>query len=455
MFDFRPAISSALRDLLNSGDATIEEVLLEESCKRAFNSNDSALVSFISNHASEVLETAIFSENPKLASKALALFSKDNNVLVLQVIENKNLENIAKEVFTETPDSKAVSRFAAITQLACLQEPRNCLENCPYIFDFIPFCGYKLVLGMFEEFFTDEESGVAVQSSIQELSQKIKERILGENTFTEDVNDENAIRVAGYFKLLSLAKDSDIFKEAIRTKEMIDAISREFPVRNISVLDAQWTTVSQLVNAENVAALTGKVESLIIPLLSYVDEEKYFHQYQVSILNVLLVIAQADEQVRKRLIEINFHIALYDIISHFPHHTLAHIAVSNFIFHSTKMVEFEKLILTRMLPFCEDIMNNENAPVELRAFVWDLITKFKKAIDEGVMSDSFKETFAAFDDAAMSKIISMNEICESEYGGKLPEKNDYANEEDGLGNLSPEQIMQLLKFLTGGGGMRR
>ena len=81
------------------------------------------------------------------------------------------------------------------------------------------------------------------------MFRKIKERILGKNAF----------RVASYFKLLSFAKDSDILKEAIRTKEMIDAISKEFPVRKLSVLDAQWTAVSQLVNAGDVAALTGKL----------------------------------------------------------------------------------------------------------------------------------------------------------------------------------------------------
>ena len=456
MFDFRPALSASLREALNRYDTTVQEVVCDESCLRGFNSNDPALVSFLTDRVSDVLDMALFSDNPKYSAKALALFTKENDALIRAAIEENLLAATSASVFTAKPEYPIVSRFAYITQLVCLQEPTNCINNCSYLYDFLPFCGYRLVLGMFEELFQDQEKTETIQMQLHELVDKLKVNIMDKNlTFTDDINDENAVKMAGYYQLISVIKDAELFKDSLRNADTLLILARQFDVLNITVLDSQWKTLSELVTPENANALQSIVQSTLIPLLSRVDNPTFLHQYQVSLLYVILAVAQANEQIRKYLIDLNFHVELREIVAQFPHHTLAHMAVSNFILQSAKMVEFECLILSVMLPFCENILSQETPIIELRAFVWDLLVKIKKAIENNEVSDKFKETFAAFDEECNKKLDELTQISESEYGGKLPETNDTIGEEDGLNNLSPEQIMQLLKFLTSSSGMRR
>ena len=455
MFEFRPAVSAALRDLLDRYDAPVQEVIADESCLRGFNAHDSGLVSFLTEHASQVLDLALYSENPKLSSKALALFSKDNDAMVQAIIEENLLPAAADLVFSSQPDYPIVSRFASITQLVCFQEPTNLMANCPYIYQFLPFSGFRLVLGMFEELFQDQEKTEMIQNQLKDLIGQIKTLISNtEKTFTADINDANAVMFSGLFKLVSVIKDLEFYKTELRSPEFLTILARTFPTKNITVLDAQWEAVANLVNPENANALEPIFKSTIIPLLSE-GNTTFFHQYQASLLNVILVIAQTNEQIRKYLLELNFQVELHDIVAHFPHHTLAHLAVTNFIVQSAKMEEFETLILSEMLPFCEQVMSRELPPIELKAFVWDLFNKFKKACEAGELSDKFKEAFAAFDEDCTAKLNEMTKISEQEYGGQLPEPMDNSADDEGISSLSPEQIMQLLKFLTSNSGLRR
>ena len=454
MFDFRPAVSEQLRDILDKPDATVPEVLAEDSCLRGFNQNDSALISFLTDRISDVLDTALYSEDPKMSSKALALFSKDNDVLVREVIENNLLRAASSLVFSPQTDYAIISRFAYVTQLVCLQEPANCLNNCPYIYQFLNYCGYRLVLGMFEELFQDPEKSDAIQSQLNQFVSKLKQLVCEDSkTFSENVDDPNAVTVSGYFKLVSVIKDAPFYKVELRDPETIAAMARSYQTKNITVLDAQWAAVSDIITVENATALIPLFQTTIIPTFLESDPQ-YFHQYQASLLNVILVIAQSSEEIRKVLIDLNFHVVLRDIIQQFPHHTLAHMAVSNFILQSVKMEEFETLILSVIIPFAEEQMVKEQPPIELRAFIWDLFRKFEEAIANGEMSEKFKETFGAFDQQCGAKLAELTEISKKEYGGALPEVAETSPDEDTLSALTPDQIMQLLKFLSNG-PMRR
>ena len=450
MFDFRPAVSEQLRDILDKPDATVHEVISEDSCVRGFNANDSALISFLTDRVSDVLDTALYSETPKISSRALSLFSKDNDVLVREVIENNLLNAAASLVFSPQSDYSIISRFAYVTQLVCLQEPANCLNNCPYIYQFLNYCGYRLVLGMFEELFQDQEKSEVIQSQLNQLVSQLKERVADDSkTFKENVDDPNAVTVSGYFKLISVIKDAPFYKMELRDPETIAIFARSYPTKNITVLDAQWQAISDIITTENAPALVPIFQETIMSHFAQADSP-YFHQYQASLLNVILVIAQSSEQIRKTLIDLNFHVGLRDIVQHYPHHTLAHMAVSNFIVQCAKMTEFETLILSVMIPFSEEEMRKEQPPIELRAFIWDMFNKFEKAIKNGEMSDKFKETFGAFDEQCAAKLAELTEISEKEYGGALPEVSESSPEDDTLSALTPEQIMQLLKFLSNG-----
>lgn len=432
-------ISDNLKELLNNRDSSLQDILLDDSCLTAFKYNCNELVWYLVDRSEEVLNLAIYSTNPKIAFRANQLLSKEYHALIDDIIEKQIFVPTIEMYLKDKPTLPVMCKIANLTAI-CYEFAQNQF-NCDFLINFIPYVSHRMILSLFETILEQVREPASISSLVDKTLQLISEF---NEPFTSDMSDENAVQLAGLYKLCSLFRSKPILVEIVKKPENIKLLIRQFETVNVTVYDAEWECIDYYITSDNVEDVEPFFVSNILPLMSKSDPG-LLHQYQVKLLHVTLTLAKYSENIRKILVEINFHVALHDIVALHPHHTLAHLAVTEFIIQASKMTEFEALILTQMLPFCEQILSNPNSFIELRAFAWDLICQFREWNKNDDSTNSFKESLAAFDETSSKKVDELSAIANAEYGGPLPEPS--ASADNFLENLSQQQIIQLLKLL--------
>lgn len=435
-------MSSSFRDLLNNPNTSLQDVLLDDCCISAYRYNDNQLVWFLLDRSEEILNLAIYSTNAKVSLKANLLLSKEYHALIDDIVEKEIFVPTIERYLDNEPSPAVICKIANLASI--VYESAASQFTSELLIRFLPHIGDKMILSLYEtvlEKASDPEQLIPlVTSTLSEISNFT-------GSVTDDVNDENAVHLGGLYKLTSLFNSNTILSEIVQKPENIAILVKKFEVANINLLDSQWECIDQFVCQTNAAELEKSFVSVILPLVG-ISDPALFHQYQAKMLHIILKLAQNSENVRKILVEVNFHAELREIVETYPHHTLAHLAVTDFIIAASRMTELEALILTQMLPLCEKILSNPDSLVELRAFAWNLICKFRDTIKTGNASSNFQESIEAFDEVSSKRADELSEIANSDYGGPLPDLSISADADSFLSNLTQQQVMQLLRLLT-------
>jgi len=381
---------------------------------------------------SEVLEMALNVGEKVLSAKANELFMADIDSFLFSFLENGLLASFARRVLAEGTNNKVVSRFASITQKVCLVNAAESIKSCSYVFSFLSLCHERSVYGVFEEFLSqqDEKPKGFLELIKEEFSARLLEAI---GNLPDTLLEQNLVLACNLFRLVGLSVKNAItapyFKEAKNVKKLL----RSFKEPAQELLSTQWDAVCLSLFEDNVYVVNDSFAS-IIDMLSYPHDLLLpIHVTAINTIKTMCIYSKdfvafvEDKEIDSKLVE---------IINQFPHHSIALNAISSLICTIPES-PFKESLLKAVIPICEEFIN-KNDDVEMHAFSWDLLKKSKNNAQIG------ENTIATL------KVI--DEIADNEYGGALPSPDDNATDENQ--SFTQEQILQILRYLTSGGGMK-
>ena len=439
MFSFGIPVSQRLQGLLEQENPSLDEVLEDDSCIRAFKQRYMPLLDYLKNNAFTILNIAL-SDNPN-AIKAYQLFSQENDTLANQIGENTSeLENFAKTIFESPSDIVYINRFAFITQLVVVAK-----QTLQYNFieQFFKYLHLRAVYGIFEAIFTPGDNQLAALQQEMADDHFVTKLLDYLKTLKDASTPEAEGQICSIYKLIGLMVPSPQLKPEVTKAETVSTLLLEFTNPTERVLAEKWATINLLINDETYTL----VEACVNTLLEYlkISGDKFF-PHQVEAIRALAKLIPFSETTRNAILGANTPALLTQIASQFQTSTFAQLAIIEFAKASLEHEEIAKPLLTQLFEYAATVMTDDKALTSARAFVWKLFEEIQEA-----STDSGNAAITDMDPATKELIEKMSATSKAEYGGPVPEPLSFSD--DSLGNLSPEQIMALLKFLTGGGGL--
>jgi len=475
MFDFLSPISATLTEKLESPNPVMEEILEEPSCLRAFRSNSENLVRYFVNNAQTLVDLCFDLEKQQISTKAYNILSIENLTLQRKLMDDDLLQAIADKIFP-TKEPICINRFAVITKNCCNAFPGQTFVHCSNFLDqFIEFMAQPSVYEMFISFFIpnyDDDKTLAQNFLERDFQNHFISAISSApKEFSSEFGDPNVPYLAALFKFfaeIASNKNSwDLFSSSISTPTTINILATTFQDAPPYLLGYQYATIKTIAthSLEKFAFLTPR----LISFTQVSSDSNAFHEHQVYAINLLASLAKEEldrkengESIESLLIEgkspidlmyeANIISSIADIVRRFPGHTIAHSAISTFIlsFKDVKISEendqeakveekFKVSIFETLVTLLNEILG-ESKRAEQKAFAWNLV----KALLKEDVSLKYK---LKLNEQATTQNNRLNDIYNKEnYGGELPEKP----QDDIPGNITPEQMMMLIRLLTGG-----
>ena len=439
MFGFGLQISQNLQALLESQNPDLKEVIEDESCVRGFKSHYKSLTEFLTDHAYEVLKLALSDE--KISIKAYQLFTPETEVLVKKLTEDsEKFEEVAKSIFVPDPNIVSINRFAYITQLAVIAQQKI---GFSFIEEFFKFLHLRAVFGIFESIFNKTEN-TSTDIPKEMVASGLMTKIVDYLTSLKDATSTEAEgQICSIYKLISLFIQAEIpeIDEFFKSKEVVEKLLIDFTAATPRILGGKWAAINDVISKENAPLFDSKIDELISYLK--VESGAPFHPHQVESIRVLTQLAAFSEAVRAKLVEANVAQLVVAIASSYRTFTFAQLAIIDFCIKTLPFSDISGPTVEELLKLASSFIVDDKSIAGSRAFAWQLITELKKSENEVA-----KEAIEKLEENAKVAYEKIATTIETEYGGPIPEAPQFG--EDSLGNLSPEQIMALLKFLTGG-----
>ncbi|OHT10897.1 hypothetical protein TRFO_19694 [Tritrichomonas foetus] len=364
-----------------------------------------------------------------------------NDSIIQKIFDKDALETISTHIFGETDDLVIINRFALIVQTCCIAKPDLAKGKCSFIYKFLKFVHYKTVFEMFKVFLTPEDKPRFVQQFLFE--DKLFDHFLDciaelPVSFPESPDDIICQKVASLFKLVPLFKGSPSFESVVCSEDSVDKFSREFINPPQIILNAQYAALASVANEESKDFIISRLDTRLFSLLE--AETTSFMPYQESIIIILQQLAVASPEFAQRLIDWDIGHKFANFIEKFPRHTILHHTITNFAVATIENPNLARCVLQPLYQLTAKCFE-EGQHVEMRAFAWNLQRAIReKTQDFNDLEDTNEELIEKYN--ALSNVVS------NPYGGSLPPQP--SDDADELGNLTPEQLMALLRFITGG-----
>ena len=440
MFSFGIPVSQRLQDLLTEDNPSIQQVLEDDSCIRAFKARYGPLLDYLQNNAFTILKTAL--SDDANAIKAYQLFSQENDVLAKKVGENTNeLEEFAKGIFDNPSDIVYINRFAFITQLVVVSTQTL---HFNFIEQFFKYLHLRAVYGIFEAIFTPgDNQPLTLQQDMAEehFVNKLLDYL---QTLKEVTTPEAEGQICSIYKLIGLMAQTTTLKPEVTKAETVSALLLDFTHPSERILAEKWATINLLINDETYTLLEASVDTLIDNL--QISEDKFF-PYQVESIRALAKLIPYSETTRTTIVNASVPTLIRQIAEQFQTYTFAQLAIIEFAKASLNYDSIATPLLNQLFEYAVQVMTGDKPLTSARAFVWKLFEEIKED-----NTDCGNAAIGDMDPNTKELIEKMCDLSKAEYGGPVPEPMTFSD--DSLGNLSPEQIMALLKFLTGGGGLQ-
>ena len=420
---------------------------MDDSCVRSFRSNFEQLVKYFSENISELLETAFKIEEVAKSNRALTLLTQPNETITQSLLENNLLFNMTDRVLKENDDASSsikINRMASIVQNCCMNSPQlaRTFNVISTVADFLNYAHYRTVFEMFISFLGKDEKLLEIQNVLKEDGLVLKFLDFITNApeqCKDDPDDPTNQFLASLFKLIPFFKESSVFSEQICSVDAMKVISKRFINAPSSILNTQWAALSTIVNEENCQTLIQLLNDRFFDLLTQVNDNK-FMLYQEYIIRFIQKAATFQDEFCAELIQKNLGNELATLLMKFPRHTLLHLAVKNLV---EGVIEKDELVKNILQPIYDNCTQNFNQqPVEFKAFLWNLEKTVKDA-----KNDKYNN-LESFEAETQKELDRVTEIVSNTYGGDVPSPQN--DDMDDISNLSPDQLLALLRLITSG-----
>lgn len=451
MFEFFNPISPALREKLEQPDVTLVDLLEDDGCAKAFSHGFDPLISFFLENSEELLTMALNLED-KLSSKAFKIISTQNENFHRAFFKSGILSQKVDTVLVNDVDPVVVNRFAMLTQVCCLTASEFVSENCDFLKKFIPFLKHRSVYEMFAGWILvkrdNEDQGTTnAKAAVQEFikADGFVDALLETIAQLPDSGFE-AHYVSTLFKTITLFKESATLLPAISTNDAVKILVRNFENADLVVLNAQWAAVAAALNGSNISVIVDQIPRFVA-MLERPEEETFFSAYQLSAIQILTKIITEDMTQAGAFVEAKVPQMLAAILRRYRRHTLAAYNVTEFTLGVLSKVKemdaLAELIMDTIVPVAVEFANEE-ASIEERAFGWNLLMKLED-LNETIQNKL--QEIESYTPAVKDLVMRMKSCSEARYGGEKPV--DPVDDGGQLGNLSQEQLLALLRFITG------
>lgn len=402
-------------------------------------------------HIQELLDLALTKdseESPNLSTKAFTLLSTPNEMIFKSLFEDNIFFSAVEKVLGgDSIDIIIVNRLAVITQTCCINYPEN-IRQCNFIPRFLQFCRYRSVFEMFKAFLTTEDKK-EVQAFLQEegFPGKLLEHIKNTEEPLENNPDSPSVQnLVQLFRLIPLIKGCEVLAPSVTDENAIAILSHKFTNDIQEVLNKQWEAIASIVTDKNVKNIEGLSDSYLEILGN--PELPLFTPQVESIIKIIGQVITYDNEYAQKLVDWEIGKKLANIIDRFPRHTLAHLTITNFALTALDVPNFPDLVDAVLKPLYAAAAKSfqDDKPAEFRGFGFNFHTSVLKKMKEKNLQPVPLEF--CFNPETIQKIEKLTKVVDNSYGGELPQPQN--EEADELGNLTPEQLMALLRFITGG-----
>lgn len=363
---FLPQISQELHDLLLSGRATIMEVLSDETAVPSYGF-DQLLTEFFNSNAQELFTIALREDVPNQSMKTLELFQARNGAL-FQYLHQDILNSISEIIFSPDTNFAVVSKFAfLIKNYFAFDFPE---EQAPFSFlkNFVSYCHLKSVCLLFESFHDDQKDNPRLTKSLID-HQIIPLMILFIDECPTQLVPDLSRNLANIFNLLTWFNKNNSFSQII--SEFSLNLFKSFENPSISLLDAQWRCIAEVISETTIPLLKPQFETLTSFLENFQNDS--FYSYQSSAILLIQKLVFNDEEVQNAFIDSQIPDQLGKIVITFPINSTVHNIIAQFLIDSTQFPKLLESFLLVFIPLAANIFN-ENAKITLRAFAWNLIS---------------------------------------------------------------------------------
>lgn len=435
---FMSPITPQLREKLQNEDTTIEEVLNDDSCTRAYEQAVESIVDFFWHRAEELLNLSLSTENRDLSTKAFVIITMPSAEIWQTLVSSDLLMRKSETILVPTASTISISRFAAIAQHCCMCTPQLVPEKCPFLKQMIRFVHFRSVYDMFLAFFNNDAKSSVIREVLRDWN--FVSEIF--NALREAPSSPPEIRntyTAALLKLLSRVKEAELFDQAFASEDAIRALLSDFPDPTVLVLDAQWQIISNVIIPENAAPVRAILPNLVKMLAPH---DGRFSCYQISILEVIEKFITFDDaaDTGKTLLDAGLPDALATIVKDLGTHTLATRRVSLLCLSllKSKASALASVVLPRVAEIASEYVMSEDVSLEERAFGWNLFTELKAS--EIPLSEELTQIIT---EDLQTRIDDMNRIADEEFGGALPTMSGFADEP-----MMSQELLALLRLLS-------
>ena len=402
-------------------------------------------------HIQELLDVALTNdseETTNLSTKAFTLLSTPNELIFKSLFEDNIFFSAVEKVLGQDDvDIIIVNRLAVITQTCCINYPEN-IRQCNFIPRFLQFCRFRSVFEMFKSFLTTEDKK-DVQTFLQEegFPEKLLDLIKNTQEPLENNPDSPSVQnLVQLFRLIPLIKSCDVLAPSVTDQNAITILSHKFTPDIQEVLNRQWEAIASIVTDSNVKNIEELSDSYLDIL-----ENPNLSLFTPQIESIIKIIGQViinDNDYAQKLVDWQVGKKLANIIDRFPRHTLAHLTITNFALTAIDVPNFPDLVDAVIKPLYEVAAQSfqDGKPAEFRGFGYNFHSSVTTKMKEKNLQPIPIEF--CFNNETKSKVDQLNKVVENSYGGELPQQQP--EDADELGNLTPEQLMALLRFITGG-----
>lgn len=428
----------------------LDGVLNDPSCFRAYNANADTLVTFFRDRMIDLLTLALSTseEDHTLSTKALQIIVSGRE-LPGDILAQDLLANRAPDILKEK-NPLQLNRFAMITQSCALCAPNLVHDKCAYLKLMIPLIGHRCVYEMFASFMKHDDKTPRSEDKCISVCQALKEDGFLEaylealQSLPAQLTEEEIATASALFKLAPLIRGMAPFDSAFLTENSMTILMRKFENPPLPLLSDQWKAINKVLCDENKKFLIPHVREMVEMI--DIGDGKRFSSPQLSVLEVLQRLLQIENNagVCAAMVEGKLPEKLVAIVRTFRRHTLAHRYVTMLALgiHNVGSEELARPVLTGLMKVAAEFLADEESRTEEIAFAWKFLHDLKEQGEAKLGQKLFEEQGDEVA-AAMEKVSDMDTVAAEEYGGPLPEEN-------GADQLSQEQLIALLRYITSG-----
>jgi hypothetical protein len=368
-----------------------------------------------------LLSLALSLDDLPHSSKAFALITTSCEEVFRTLIRKGLLPRLSDTILSPSNIPVLINRYAAIAQSVYLFDPPLLAGKTVDFAKFLPFVHHRSVFEMFVAFLGNDDKPRELQQVMQEAG--FVQQIV---TAIDDLPTEggNPHLASSLFKLVSVVHECESLRQFLSVPDAMRSLLKEFVSPAKIVLNAQWAAAASAVDDLNVI---GEQLNRLFGYLTTAGDT--FSPYQVTAIALIRRLISLETN-RVVVVDEELPGKLAEIITKFRRHTLAQIAVAEFVIATLQYPdEFGKPFVDAVLPIAVEGLRAGS--IEERGFGWYFLKELKKAIPE-----------SAVEEAVWEKHQRITQIADTPYGGELQKAEPAAS-----GTANQQMLMLLLQML--------